>query len=122
VKPISAGARRYGLPVSGDREAASLFGVTEQGPTVMTGGDFGPEAGLLGCVAVLLGSLRFWCTRGFGTAGSTPCSTPAGPRQGRRPCRDPMQTFPGRTPIIRMTSYDTEASARLMERVHSEAT
>jgi membrane protease YdiL (CAAX protease family) len=45
----------YGFPVSGDREAASLIRAVDHGPALMTGGAFGPEAGLVGCLAVLLG-------------------------------------------------------------------
>jgi hypothetical protein len=45
----------YGFPVSGDPEAASVISLGQRGPMLMTGGAFGPEAGLLGCGAALLG-------------------------------------------------------------------
>jgi membrane protease YdiL (CAAX protease family) len=45
----------FGFPVSGDKEPASLIGLQQHGPELWTGGDFGPEAGLLGILASLLG-------------------------------------------------------------------
>ena len=45
----------FGFPVSGDREGASLIGIAQGGPTLWTGGAFGPEAGLLSIVACLAG-------------------------------------------------------------------
>lgn len=45
----------FGFPVSGSREAANLVAVAEQGPDLMTGGAFGPEAGLLGIGARFVG-------------------------------------------------------------------
>jgi membrane protease YdiL (CAAX protease family) len=47
----------FGFPVSGDRENAALLAIQQGGPALMTGGAFGPEAGLLGLAAMLLGSL-----------------------------------------------------------------
>jgi uncharacterized protein len=48
----------YGFPVSGfDSLGASLLAVKQTGPDLWTGGPFGPEAGLLGVVAMLLGAL-----------------------------------------------------------------
>ena len=48
----------YGFPVSGfDSLGASLLDVEQSGPALWTGGPFGPEAGLLGVAAVLLGAL-----------------------------------------------------------------
>lgn len=44
-----------GFPVSGDKEGASLIGIRQLGPPLMTGGAFGPEAGVIGIVASLLG-------------------------------------------------------------------
>jgi len=44
-----------GFPVSGDKEGASLIGIRQLGPAAITGGDFGPEAGLAGILASLLG-------------------------------------------------------------------
>jgi hypothetical protein len=44
-----------GFPVSGDKEPASLIGLHQAGPTIWTGGAFGPEAGLLGVIASTLG-------------------------------------------------------------------
>ena len=45
----------YGFPVSGLPSDASLVGTRETGPDLVTGGQFGPEAGLLGVGAILLG-------------------------------------------------------------------
>ncbi|KAB1197565.1 MULTISPECIES: CPBP family intramembrane glutamic endopeptidase [Haloferax] len=45
----------YGFAVSGLDFGTSLVETTEQGPDLVTGGPFGPEAGLLGVGAMLLG-------------------------------------------------------------------
>ncbi|MBZ5640805.1 MAG: CPBP family intramembrane metalloprotease [Acidobacteriia bacterium] len=52
----------FGFPVSGDKEGASLIGIRQGGPSFLTGGAFGPEAGLAGIVASLagIGALVAW--------------------------------------------------------------
>jgi membrane protease YdiL (CAAX protease family) len=44
-----------GFPVSGDKEISSLIEIRQLGHPLMTGGEFGPEAGLVGILASLLG-------------------------------------------------------------------
>lgn len=44
-----------GFPVSGDKEASSLLAIRQLGPDILTGGAFGPEAGVIGIAASLLG-------------------------------------------------------------------
>ncbi len=46
----------YGLPVSGVIPSA-LLSVKVQGPTFITGGEYGPEAGMLGLAMFLVGTL-----------------------------------------------------------------
>ena len=45
----------FGFAVSGDKEVASLIAVRQLGPDLVTGGAYGPEAGLIGITASLLG-------------------------------------------------------------------
>lgn len=47
----------FGLPVSGLSVPGSLVAVEVTGPAVVTGGTFGPESGLLGLLAMLVGTL-----------------------------------------------------------------
>ena len=45
----------FGFPVSGDKEPISLIGQQDSGPALWTGGLFGPEGGLLGILASMVG-------------------------------------------------------------------
>ncbi|MCE1253167.1 MAG: CPBP family intramembrane metalloprotease [Anaerolineae bacterium] len=45
----------FGFPVSGSSTPASFIAITQKGNDLITGGKFGPEAGLIGLFAVLLG-------------------------------------------------------------------
>ena len=49
----------YGFPTSGFPAPASVVGITQRGPDAWTGGAFGPEAGILGLAAMLLGCAAF---------------------------------------------------------------
>jgi membrane protease YdiL (CAAX protease family) len=47
----------FGFPVSGARSGTSLITIQQGGPNLLTGGAFGPEAGLVGIFAILVGSI-----------------------------------------------------------------
>lgn len=55
----------FGFPVSGGTPAASFIGIQQFGPNWATGGAFGPEAGIISLVAMLLGSglILLWVRR-----------------------------------------------------------
>jgi len=46
----------FGFPISGTVASANLVRLQQSGPEILTGGYFGPEAGLLGLAAMLIGS------------------------------------------------------------------
>ena len=47
----------FGFPVSGASSGISFITISQGGSNMMTGGAFGPEAGLIGILAMLLGAL-----------------------------------------------------------------
>ncbi len=47
----------FGFPVSGGQFGASVFTLQQGGPDLWTGGAFGPEAGLIGILAMAAGCL-----------------------------------------------------------------
>ena len=47
----------FGFPVSGSKSGASIISIQQGGPDLLTGGAFGPEAGLVGIFAFLVGSI-----------------------------------------------------------------
>jgi uncharacterized protein len=60
----------FGFPVSGMQFGATFIQINQTGPELLTGGAFGPEAGLIGLTAMLLGSLLtvIWVRYHYGTA------------------------------------------------------
>ena len=80
----------YGFPVSGfGTFGATLLSTEQGGPTLWTGGTFGPEGGLLIPAVMLLGMslVALWTRLRTGKVSSTPhrrkpCPTPC-PREGR---------------------------------------
>jgi hypothetical protein len=47
----------FGFPVSGMASQASFIGIHQGGPDLITGGPFGPEAGLIGLGAIAIGAV-----------------------------------------------------------------
>ena len=45
----------FGFAVSGVKSSVNFFHITQKGPDFFTGGEFGPEAGFLGIIALILG-------------------------------------------------------------------
>ncbi len=62
----------YGFSVSGLRLPVTLVATRQVGPRIVTGGPFGPEAGLVGVVAICLGMAAIaWWVRVRGTRRSS---------------------------------------------------
>jgi membrane protease YdiL (CAAX protease family) len=71
----------FGFPVSGDMEGFHLILQTVTGPRWITGGVFGPEAGLTGLVACALGTALIWLYTQRRTPQATPDAAPAAPKE-----------------------------------------
>jgi membrane protease YdiL (CAAX protease family) len=61
----------FGFPVSGANAGPAVLAIQQNGPNLFTGGAFGPEAGLVGLAAILLGGWLtvWWVRRTSGRAG-----------------------------------------------------
>jgi membrane protease YdiL (CAAX protease family) len=61
----------FGFPVSGRNAGVTLLAIEQRGPDLITGGQFGPESGLIGIAAILLGCgiLVLYVRRHYGRAG-----------------------------------------------------
>jgi len=72
----------YGFPVSGLGVGASVVAVEQRGPRLFTGGDFGPEAGLVGLGAMGVGTLAIagWVRWRTGDCSLAPSVTTPGLR------------------------------------------
>jgi membrane protease YdiL (CAAX protease family) len=54
----------FGFPVSGANAGATFIAIQQGGPDFFTGGAFGPEAGLVGILAIILGAILIaWWVR-----------------------------------------------------------
>ena len=60
----------FGFPVSGGAPSTTIIAIQQGGPELWTGGAFGPEAGLLGLLAIAVGSMLtvIWVRRQVGRA------------------------------------------------------
>ncbi|MFB6165115.1 MAG: lysostaphin resistance A-like protein [Haloarculaceae archaeon] len=59
----------FGLPVSGVTVGVTVLAVEQRGPALVTGGDFGPEGGLVALPAVALGLGLLWAWARYSDAG-----------------------------------------------------
>jgi uncharacterized protein len=50
----------FGFPVSGQMAGPTFIAIEQGGPDLMTGGAFGPEAGLLGILVMVLGIILIY--------------------------------------------------------------
>ncbi|MFL7793512.1 MAG: CPBP family intramembrane glutamic endopeptidase [Anaerolineae bacterium] len=61
----------FGFPVSGTDAGATFIAIEQGGPQLVTGGPFGPEAGLIGIAAMVLGGILtiLWVRVRYGRVG-----------------------------------------------------
>jgi CAAX protease family protein len=85
----------FGFPVSGGNDHLSLIAIHQTGPTVWTGGAFGPEGGLIGVLAMLLGMLLVF---GWVRWTRRRVSVQAGLAQYSHPHWKTVEASPGRRP------------------------
>ncbi len=79
----------FGFPVSGtDDLGAKFISIEQGGPTLFTGGVFGPEAGLLDLAATIVGSLLIWLWVRARSGKATLQTSIAEPPEGTRPASE----------------------------------
>ena len=85
----------FGFPVSGTDAGATFIAIEQGGPPLVTGGAFGPEAGLIGIAAMILGGILtiLWVRLRYGRVGIwEKLATPDLRHRGKEAANEEQQT------------------------------